>query len=247
MIDFSTLQGLTIPEGVVTQIADASGRVLWKQAPSEATVTITGNGYSSATATINGVTYNTATTLVVPIGTVITCFANYEYRNYIWVNGEDAEGTVDDYGYSLEEDLYYDYTVTGNVLIHLSMSMGDGYVKITEIPEGSALVNITSDKKSEENFGRVTINGTTYKNNKLGTLATLVVPVGTEALCVGISGDYSTDGGVYVNGVQVASGGYGTYGVEAKHTHIITGDTTIQMVGLDDYGYYGTEIYITEQ
>lgn len=29
MIDFSTLQGLTIPEGVVTQITDASGRVLW--------------------------------------------------------------------------------------------------------------------------------------------------------------------------------------------------------------------------
>ena len=29
MIDFSTLQGLTIPEGVVTQIADAAGNVLW--------------------------------------------------------------------------------------------------------------------------------------------------------------------------------------------------------------------------
>lgn len=29
MINFSTLQGLTIPEGVVTQIADVSGRVLW--------------------------------------------------------------------------------------------------------------------------------------------------------------------------------------------------------------------------
>ena len=28
-IDFSTLQGLTIPEGVVTEITDASGRVLW--------------------------------------------------------------------------------------------------------------------------------------------------------------------------------------------------------------------------
>lgn len=28
-INFSTLQGLTIPEGVVTQIADASGRVMW--------------------------------------------------------------------------------------------------------------------------------------------------------------------------------------------------------------------------
>ena len=29
MIDFSTLQGLTIPEGVVTEITDADGRVLW--------------------------------------------------------------------------------------------------------------------------------------------------------------------------------------------------------------------------
>lgn len=28
-IDFSTLQGLTIPEGVVTQIADAAGNVIW--------------------------------------------------------------------------------------------------------------------------------------------------------------------------------------------------------------------------
>ena len=29
MIDFSTLQGLAIPEGAVTQITDASGRVIW--------------------------------------------------------------------------------------------------------------------------------------------------------------------------------------------------------------------------
>ena len=29
MIDFATLQGLTIPEGVVTQITDAAGNVLW--------------------------------------------------------------------------------------------------------------------------------------------------------------------------------------------------------------------------
>lgn len=29
MIDFSTLQGLTIPEGVVTQITDSTGRVIW--------------------------------------------------------------------------------------------------------------------------------------------------------------------------------------------------------------------------
>lgn len=30
-IDFATLQGLTIPEGNVTQITDASGNVLWKK------------------------------------------------------------------------------------------------------------------------------------------------------------------------------------------------------------------------
>ena len=30
MIDFSTLQGVTIPEGIVTQIVDSVGRVIWK-------------------------------------------------------------------------------------------------------------------------------------------------------------------------------------------------------------------------
>lgn len=34
-INFATLQGLTIPEGVVTQITDASGRVLWMLANDE--------------------------------------------------------------------------------------------------------------------------------------------------------------------------------------------------------------------
>lgn len=29
MIDFSTLQGLTIPEGTVTKIEDSAGNVLW--------------------------------------------------------------------------------------------------------------------------------------------------------------------------------------------------------------------------
>lgn len=35
MIDFTTLQGLTIPEGVVTQITDESGRVIWAVANNE--------------------------------------------------------------------------------------------------------------------------------------------------------------------------------------------------------------------
>ena len=38
MIDFSTLQGLTIPEGVVTQITDAAGNVLWSAVKPEPVV-----------------------------------------------------------------------------------------------------------------------------------------------------------------------------------------------------------------
>lgn len=55
MINFSTLQGLAIPEGVVTQITDASGRVLWmlqNDAPSEPIVLevakITSKTYASS-------------------------------------------------------------------------------------------------------------------------------------------------------------------------------------------------------
>ena len=54
MIDFATLQGLTIPEGVVTQIADASGRVLWRgQAVRLKVKKITSNTYASGTTYAN--------------------------------------------------------------------------------------------------------------------------------------------------------------------------------------------------
>lgn len=52
MIDFATLQGLTIPEGVVTQIADASGRVLWMLSGGKAILEvekITSNTYAGET------------------------------------------------------------------------------------------------------------------------------------------------------------------------------------------------------
>ena len=42
MIDFSTLKGLTIPEGVVKQITDSAGRVLWS-ASQPVTITLTGS------------------------------------------------------------------------------------------------------------------------------------------------------------------------------------------------------------
>ena len=53
MIDFSTLKGLTIPEGVVTQITDESGRVIWAVQSGEPIVLevekITSNTYAGGT------------------------------------------------------------------------------------------------------------------------------------------------------------------------------------------------------
>lgn len=51
-IDFATLQGLTIPEGVVTQITDASGNVLWSAGGKDVILEvekITSNTYASET------------------------------------------------------------------------------------------------------------------------------------------------------------------------------------------------------
>lgn len=52
MIDFATLQGLTIHEGVVTQITDASGRVLWAVSGGKAVLQVekfTSNTYAGET------------------------------------------------------------------------------------------------------------------------------------------------------------------------------------------------------
>lgn len=79
MIDFITLQGLTIPEGVVTQITDKSGRVLW-EANSCPKITILGLTTDALSElfdiTIDGQTYmgNCGTVeLAVPVGTLVEC------------------------------------------------------------------------------------------------------------------------------------------------------------------------------
>lgn len=71
-IDFATLQGITIPEGVVTQITDASGNILWTsrvkfdETPVDFEYTKNSDGTYTLTAwkgTLNGVA---STELVVP-------------------------------------------------------------------------------------------------------------------------------------------------------------------------------------
>lgn len=111
-------------------------------APSEATVTITGTGFGgigrkSSVVTIDGVEYTSAATLIVPVGTVITCAVSSMTDNmtlgYIKLNGVVVL-TAPTSSYS---GVSYDYIVNGNVTINMSTNRNadkdrNGYIEITE-------------------------------------------------------------------------------------------------------------------
>lgn len=148
MIEFSTLQGVTIPEGAVTQIADANGVVLWS-AKRNAVVTITStcNGINGDTSRITVIstepfanpsgTTTTWTveawempncTIEIPIGSTIECYVRdtkQSNRCSVFVNDVEV----------LTNPGTYIYTVTGNVAVDVSdmYSMGEyGIITITE-------------------------------------------------------------------------------------------------------------------
>lgn len=139
-MDFSTLQGLTIPEGVVTKIANASGEVLWS-AKRNAVVTITSecNGIEGDTAHIKIVSeteifeayaYDMPNcTIEVPIGSTIECTVSRNKGN--------ADSSISVNGTKVLTEGTYIYTVTGNVAVDVSdrYSMGE-YGVITIIEEG---------------------------------------------------------------------------------------------------------------
>lgn len=152
MIDFSTLQGLTIPEGEVKQITDASGSVLWS-AVEKVKITITSGCYG-----INGDTseitvtsaepfapdpsnpsYTTTTwhvvcyempdcTIEIPVGSTIDCAVTdtkQSNRCFVQVNGVEVLG----------DPGTYTYTVTRDASIHIEdkYEMGEyGMITITE-------------------------------------------------------------------------------------------------------------------
>lgn len=123
-MNFATLKGLTIPEGKVTKITDASGRVLWQ---SGVPVTITSRvdfDWPRALVTINDDTINltpndqTHPEVVMwdgllPIGTEL-----------IFTNGADTYGEVTIHHKngeitraSIDELMDYAYTVIGKTII----------------------------------------------------------------------------------------------------------------------------------
>ena len=137
-MDFSTLQGVTIPEGVVTQIADANGVVLWS-AKRNAIITITSecNGIMGDTAHIKIVSetenfeayaYDMPNcTIEVPIGSTIECTVSRNKGN--------ADSSISLNGTKVLTEGTYIYTVTGNVAVDVSdrYTMGEyGVITITE-------------------------------------------------------------------------------------------------------------------
>ena len=153
MINFSTVKGITIPEGAVTKIEDASGIVLWC-AIKKAKVTIATNFYGmngdTASITVNSSEffspdptnpdYKTKTwtaavadepncTIEIPVGSTIECTVSRDKGNadsYISLNGTrvvSGAGT-------------YVYTVVGDVMITIAdeFSQGDfGKITINEL------------------------------------------------------------------------------------------------------------------
>lgn len=137
-MDFSALQGVTIPEGAVTQIADANGVVLWS-AKQNAIVTITSecNGIMGDTAHIKIVSetenfeayaYDMPNcTIEVPIGSTIECTVSRNKGN--------ADSSISLNGTKVLTEGTYIYTVTGNVAVDVSdrYTMGEyGVITITE-------------------------------------------------------------------------------------------------------------------
>jgi hypothetical protein len=126
-MNFATLKGLTIPEGNVTKITDASGRVLWS-AVKPATVTLTCSDGSSlactyATATINGIYYTGVASyngsVIIPYGGSVPLTVEVGTTIELNVSGSGGAGSRPSIylnGVKVSGDTY-NYTVTGLVTI----------------------------------------------------------------------------------------------------------------------------------
>lgn len=112
MINFALVKGITLPEGNVKQMADASGRVLWSVDDGMRTVTINGMGDSTyCYVTIDGVKYygsiGNVITINVPAGTVMSCYVGHPassgYTKAIQLNGTMV--SMDKYNHVITTDM----------------------------------------------------------------------------------------------------------------------------------------------
>lgn len=236
-MNFATLQGLTIPEGVVTQITDAAGNVLWKAPPSGAKITIIGDGGNYANVVIDGVTYNTAAELVVEPGTVINCVTQ---------NRPNYGASI---FYNLERVVYrpnaqYSYTVTGDATIALGQydvsaigQMVCGHISIVDESAPSYATITIARNRPNTVMPSVTVNNTTYKVPIL-----IHASIGSQIVCTPTSIEPSSDspaiyGVVCVNGEVVAT--------RDTYNYILAGDVNIEII-VNNANPFAGDIYITE-
>lgn len=128
MLDFSRLQRVEIPEGKVTKITDASGRVLWKYQPQ---ITVSGQpiipGLSCAYISVPNGEFQTSfiqTTYSVPVGTIIRCHvgADTGYEGKVVLNGEVVYTKTGEFGIISPPLGTYDYEVTRDARIVINIT-----------------------------------------------------------------------------------------------------------------------------
>lgn len=224
-MDFSKVTSLTIPEGVVTQIADAAGNVLWS-AVKPVTITLKNyDQYNYGRITYNGV--QQTATFTANIGDTIEIT-----RIDVAIN--DPNATPSRTGYQMINEST-SYTVVSDAIFEGkskfsgNTSTGMYYLlSITEIPQGHALVNITGFGNANGCY--ITIDGALYTY-----ATTIAVPIGTTISCIANMNDSDKFGYVNVNGSAVAEYGEG-------YVYTVIGDVTIYMYWNKGGGY----IEITE-
>ena len=228
-MNFSNVKNITIPEGKVTKIADSSGNVLWKQAPSGAKVKVTVKNsgmYASSDASIytslliDGVNHNTTEEIVVPIGTVISCRINtsgYSMSYSVKLNGTQVTyDTQNQYGTT------YNYTVTGDV----DIVIGSGAVMGQYGPsQYTASINITELVWQPTKTYSITNNLTNCSNSNI---ATTIAEGESYSANISCTSEYMllqctvTMGGTQINAFTQTGGRRGTISIAE-----VTGDIVI--------------------
>lgn len=124
-INFATIQGLTIPEGVVTQITDASGNVLWSAGGKLISVAMSGSGGLYSQVVIDGTSYgfinvenievSKGTTMVCTVETISAGNAGKIYLNGVLV----AQTETPETNLTTEETLrvQYEYVINKPIAI----------------------------------------------------------------------------------------------------------------------------------
>lgn len=244
--------------GVVTQIADASGRVLWSAEPPMLKVTVLSDlyGYNSSDcgtsadySTPDGVvgSLDLAGVYEVPLGTSITLEAwDDEKGAYIYVNGVCVE-----YRSARDQkvNVKYGHTLNTDAVI-IGKYHGGANIELTEIPKGCALVTVNGDgyqyNSDESQYAWVEpiIMGDT---SDIYTTRTFVVELGT-VLTLRVYQDKSSVGGyISVNGTTVATGSK-----DLSYSYTLNGNITISLntkkaaSGTTDGYIYGGTISLTE-